>query len=840
MKLATFEDFVKLANFFYTTVGIQPYVKGEASKGKAVLASVIFYSGVINMNYVLISEILYVVMALVKGENFLEATMTMSYIGFVLVGNFKMFFVYRRKDDLTKFVNGLQQIFPDTAELQVEYNMKHYLKQCSRITLSFSWLYMILIWTYNLFSIIQYVVYELWLNIRQVGQTLPYFMYIPWNWNNHWSYYLLYASQDFAGYTSAAGQISGDLLLTACATQLIMHYDFTSYKLASYQVQRGLKGVEEEKAYSQDMEFLKNIVQYHTNLLNLSDQLNDVFGKPLLLNFATSSFVICFVGFQMTIGATPETILKLLLFLFSSITQVYLICHYGQHLIDSSTNISKAVYNQNWTAADVRYKKMLILIAKRAQKPAILKATSFVLVSRGTMTEIMQISYKFFALLRTMYYETEKTLTSCVGVAATPYNVVRVSVSTDDQSKDSTKFEDFFKLANFFYTTTGMVLVKKENLSLAKTMLASFIFYVGIINMNYVLCLEIIYVSLAIINGNKFLEATMTLSYIGFVVVGNFKMLFVWRKKAELSKFLNSLKYIFPNEKEQQQKYSLRQYLSQCSRITIAFSVIYMIAIWTYNLFTVTQFLIYEKWLQIRQIEKILPYFMYTPWDWTDHWSYYVLYVSQDFAGYTSAAGQISGDLLLSSCATQMIMHYDFLSKTMEGYRSKLLEKGVNKEKAFKEDMEFLINMIQYHSYLLDLSHQMNNIFGLPILLNFIASSFVICFLGFQMTIGASPEFLLKLSLFLVISIAQIYLICYYGQELIDASVNVATAAYNQDWPSADVRYQKMLILITARAQKPAQLKATAMVLISRETMTQLMQISYKFFALLRTMYVKK
>ncbi|XP_046803951.1 uncharacterized protein LOC111687982 [Lucilia cuprina] len=786
MKLATFDDFMKLANFFYTTVGIQPYNKEDASKDNynKLMATVIFYTGVINMNYVLFSEILYVIMALVKGENFVEATMTMSYIGFVLVGSFKMFFVYKSKNDLTKFVNGLQQIFPNTPELQAEYNMPYYLKQCSRITLSFSGLYMILIWTYNLFSVIQYLIYELWLNIREVGQTLPYYMYIPWDWNNHWSYYLLYASQDFAGYTSAAGQISGDLMLTAFATQLIMHYDYTSYKIASYEVKRSLKGINEDKGYAQDMEFLRKMIQYHTNLLDLSDQLNNVFGKPLLLNFATSSFVICFVGFQVTVGATPDTILKLLLFLFSSIAQVYLICHYGQNLIDSSTNIAQAVYNQNWIAADIRYQKMLILIAERAQKPAILKATSFVLVSRGTMTEV--------------------------------------------------------RSSNFFYTTTGMVFVKTEKLTLAKTLLASFIFYASVINMNYVLSLEVVYVILAIVNKTNFLEATMTLSYIGFVVVGNFKMLFVWRKKAELTKLLNNLKYIFPEKPPQQKQYNLHYYLSQCTRITIAFSLIYMIAIWTYNLFTVTQFLIYEKWLKIRQIEKILPYLMYTPWDWSDHWSYYVLYVSQDFAGYTSAAGQISGDLLLSSCVTQMIMHYDFLTKAIEEYKPKLLDKGVTKATGFRQDMEFLINMIQYHSYLLDLSYQMNNIFGLPILLNFIASSFVICFLGFQMTTGATPETLLKLSLFLAISIAQIYLICYYGQELIDSSVKVAKAVYNQNWPTADVRYQKMLVLITARAQKPAQLKATDMVLISRETMTQLIQISYKFFTLLRTMYVKK
>ncbi|TMW51390.1 hypothetical protein DOY81_003514 [Sarcophaga bullata] len=382
-------------------------------------------------------------------------------------------------------------------------------------------------------------------------------------------------------------------------------------------------------------------------------------------------------------------------------------------------------------------------------------------------------------------------------------------------------FEDFFKLANFFYLTTGMVIYHSEKFSRAKIMAGNVIFYVGIINMNYVLCLEIVYVALAINNRNKFLEATMTLSYIGFVVVGNFKMLFVWRKKRELAMFLKQLQHIYPSNRKQQEGYKLHEYLRQCTRITVAFSLIYMIAIWTYNLFTVTQFLIYEKLLGIRKIEKVLPYFMYIPWDWSQHWSYYVLYVSQDFAGYTSAAGQISGDLLLSSCATQLIMHFNYLARSLESYKTKYQQMNINKQKEYEKDFQFLRTMIKYHTYLLGLSHQLNNIFGLPILLNFIASSFVICFLGFQMSIGASPEFLLKLSLFLAICIAQIYLICYYGQELIDQSFNVSLAAYNQEWRDLDVRLQKMLLLMAVRAQKPVQLKATDLMLISMETMSQ-------------------
>lgn len=268
MKPAKFQDFVKYANFFYNTIGVEPYDEGkklkhkEKPKLKIFMSNLIFLVGIINMNLMLLSEIIFVVMALVNGNNFVEATMTMSYIGFVLVGNCKMLFVWLQKSALTKFVNGLKRIFPQDKDLQQSYNLQKYLKQCSRITLSFSMLYMILIWTYNLFSIVQYIIYDKWLGMKEVEQTLPYFMYIPWNWHDNWSYYVVYAAQDLAGYTSAAGQIASDLFLVACTTQLIMHFDYICQRITEYQSSCNHKDFGKK-----DMIFLNDIIRYHAYLL---------------------------------------------------------------------------------------------------------------------------------------------------------------------------------------------------------------------------------------------------------------------------------------------------------------------------------------------------------------------------------------------------------------------------------------------------------------------------------------------------------------------------------------------------------------------------------------------
>lgn len=72
--------------------------------------------------------------------------------------------------------------------------------------------------------------------------------------------------------------------------------------------------------------------------------MNEVFGVALFFNFMASSFVICFVGFQMTMGADPDTLFKLFLFLFTSASQVYLISHYGQQLIDAVSELKAGSY----------------------------------------------------------------------------------------------------------------------------------------------------------------------------------------------------------------------------------------------------------------------------------------------------------------------------------------------------------------------------------------------------------------------------------------------------------------------------------------------------------------
>lgn len=326
MTLAKMDGFLKYANFFFKAIGLRPYKKASEPQTESIWVHLLFLVNVFNLSYVFILEAVYVLIALATGEHILEAITTMSYIGFVLVCGNKMLFVWWKRPQLSLVMQQLEEVFPRGKDDQIAYRLDQYLTSCSRISFTFAMLYSVLIWTFNLFNVMQYLFYEVVFGTRHVDLTLPYIMYWPWNWEDNWSFYLLLFSQNFAGYTSAAGQVSTDLMLCAVATLIIMHYDYIARTIETKQLSGD---------WAQDSRFIADIVRYHEHLLSLSDHLNDVFGVPLLMNFLISSFVICFVGFQMTVGVEPDVMIKLFLFLFSSLCQVYLICHHGQLMADA-------------------------------------------------------------------------------------------------------------------------------------------------------------------------------------------------------------------------------------------------------------------------------------------------------------------------------------------------------------------------------------------------------------------------------------------------------------------------------------------------------------------------
>ncbi|BFF89832.1 putative odorant receptor 85d [Drosophila madeirensis] len=389
------ERFLRYANTFYLSIGMEAYDHQGRGKMRALFLRCLFIALILNLNAVLLSELIYVFLAIGSGTNFLEATMSLSFIGFVIVGDLKVWHIWRKRDQITQVVRQMEQLHPREKHQQEAFEVAKHLSGYSRYSIFYFGMHLVLIWTYNLYWAIHYLVYDFWLGIRQFVRMLPYYCWVPWDWSTNSSYYLMYVSQNVAAQTCLSGQLAADMLMCALVTLLVMHFSRLGRRIEEHVA--GLVSPQ------QDLAFLRAAVVYHQRLLQLCHNINEIFGVSLLSNFVSSAFIICFVGFQMTIGGNIDNLVMLVLFLFCAMVQVFMITTYAQRLLDASQHIGEAVYNHDWFQADLRYRKMLIIIVKRSQRASRLRATIFLNVSLVTVSDLLQLSYKFFALLRTMY-----------------------------------------------------------------------------------------------------------------------------------------------------------------------------------------------------------------------------------------------------------------------------------------------------------------------------------------------------------------------------------------------------------------------------------------------------
>lgn len=132
-----------------------------------------------------------------------------------------------------------------------------------------------------------------------------------------------------------------------------------------------------------------------------------MFSPSILINYLGSSVIICLVGFQATAGVSPHEMFKFILFLIAQLAQIFIMCWYGNKVIESvstmhkktffsiyffflpkSFGISDAIYEEEWFNAELRYKKSLILMITRSQKPSQLTAYKFSVVSMQSFMRV--------------------------------------------------------------------------------------------------------------------------------------------------------------------------------------------------------------------------------------------------------------------------------------------------------------------------------------------------------------------------------------------------------------------------------------------------------------------
>ncbi|KAJ8708659.1 hypothetical protein PYW08_010041 [Mythimna loreyi] len=397
---------VKKLEFLFRCAGLN--IKScKKTRMDTIKSRSIFIINFVWMNIDFVGCVVWFFKGIVNSKKFIELTFIAPCVTWCFLSTLKSLYVFLREDDVDKLIQVLKDLEineknqPKYPEKDAIMKFEHkFLTTVISVLNIFYFVLTVMVAISPLFvmALVYYTTneLELLLPLLAVYPFDPYdIRYWPW----------VYLRQVWSTIVVTIDICTTDYVFYIFCTYIRMQFRLLKYKIETFipddVVYGRLRNIEEVRT-----EFVV-LVKWHQDLIRSANLLEKIYTRSTLLNFVTSSVIICLDGFNVMAISDVATMITCLSFLFTSLLQIFFLCFFGDLLMASvifqSMEVSDAVYNCRWYLADTRLGKDLLLMQTRAQTPCKLTASNFADVNLKAFMKILSTAWSYFALLQTLY-----------------------------------------------------------------------------------------------------------------------------------------------------------------------------------------------------------------------------------------------------------------------------------------------------------------------------------------------------------------------------------------------------------------------------------------------------
>ncbi|RZC41655.1 7tm 6 and/or Imm37 domain containing protein [Asbolus verrucosus] len=197
--------------------------------------------------------------------------------------------------------------------------------------------------------------------------------------------------------------------------------------------------------------------------------------------------------------------------------------------------------------------------------------------------------------------------------------------------------------------------------------------------------------------------------------------------------------------------------------------------------------------------ESRLPFLAWYPYDTKISPYYEITYIYQIISVTVIASATLSIDMLIAALNVFTGAQFDILCDDLRHLHDDI-------------SLDFnakLINCVKHHKEILKFSTKSNIFFNWIVLVQFFISAASIGITMFQLTIVTpfTSEFYSMVTFGIAI-IVEIFMYCWFGNEVEIKSSNIPYAAFESNWTEASMEVKKNLIYFILRCQKPLKMSA--------------------------------
>nr|AQN78438.1 olfactory receptor 36 [Meteorus pulchricornis] len=158
---------------------------------------------------------------------------------------------------------------------------------------------------------------------------------------------------------------------------------------------------------------VRDCVKQHQRLILHMERIENLFSMILFVQTFGSVINLCFSGFQIVLGDSETTLLRLFFsvdFIIASSVNLFLYAWPCQEIIEESQEIATGAYGALWyclpyTEEGRLCRQSMMIVIMRARKPCVLTVGKFTPMSLQTFGSVFNSALSYFTVLRQMNEE---------------------------------------------------------------------------------------------------------------------------------------------------------------------------------------------------------------------------------------------------------------------------------------------------------------------------------------------------------------------------------------------------------------------------------------------------
>ncbi|XP_049825836.1 odorant receptor Or1-like [Aethina tumida] len=247
--------------------------------------------------------------------------------------------------------------------------------------------------------------------------------------------------------------------------------------------------------------------------------------------------------------------------------------------------------------------------------------------------------------------------------------------------------------------------------------------------------------------------------------------------------------------------------------------------------------------------EKTTPFRAWFPFNYEVTVYFYVIYAFQITAAIMNTVICLNLDCFTSSMLIQAGLQCDMMCITLRNLNKFVINengKMIETDTEDEDEKEYsnrllknLIYCIKHHIQIKKWAKDIEDIHFISVFLLFVVGTFVLCASLFEISLVdiMSMEFGMLLSYSSAI-LTELFLYCYFGNELIYKSEQIFHAIYDCPWLNCDIMFKKTIVLFLIGTQRPIVVYVGGLFTMSLPVYVAILRSSYSYFTLLKNVFI--